>query len=65
MTGAEDSIFRALDLIEYAEMAAHYKYLNLTAGELGDGLNPKHLCRISESWKVRQKLLWFARSQVC
>ena len=27
------SAFSALDLIEYAETAAHYEYLNLSVGE--------------------------------
>ncbi len=56
MARAEDSIFHALDLVEYAETAAHYEYLNLIAGEPGDGLRPEHLRLISESWKIQQKL---------
>ena len=56
MARAEDSIFHALDLIDYAETAAHYEYLNLTAGEPGDGLSPEHLRAISESWNLHQKL---------
>ncbi|HSD83813.1 MAG TPA: class II aldolase/adducin family protein, partial [Anaerolineae bacterium] len=56
MARAEDSIFHALDLIEYAETAAHYEYLNLIAGEVGDGLSPEHLRLISASWNIQQKL---------
>ncbi len=56
MARAEGSILHALDLIEYAETAAHYEYLNLTAGERSEGLSPEHLRDISESWNVRQKL---------
>ncbi|RPJ24041.1 MAG: rhamnulose-1-phosphate aldolase [Chloroflexi bacterium] len=56
MARADDSILHALDLIEYAETAAHYEYLNLTAGEPSDGLSPEHLRSISESWNVQQKL---------
>ncbi len=56
MARAEDSIFHALDLIEYAETAAHYEYLNLTAQEPGDGLSPENLRLISESWNIQQKL---------
>ncbi len=56
MARAENSIFHALDLVEYAETAAHYEYLNLIAGEPGEGLRPEHLRLISESWKIQQKL---------
>jgi rhamnulose-1-phosphate aldolase len=56
MARAEDSIFHALDLIEYAETAAHYEYLNLRTGERGDGLSPEQIRSISESWNIRQKL---------
>jgi rhamnulose-1-phosphate aldolase len=51
-----DSIFHALDLIEYAETAAHYEYLNLSAGEPSDGLSPEHLRAISESWNIKQSI---------
>jgi rhamnulose-1-phosphate aldolase len=54
MARADDSIFHALDLIEYAETAAHYEYLNLIGGALSEGLSPEHLRAISESWKIRQ-----------
>ncbi len=56
MARADDSIFHALDLIEYAETAAHYEYLNLTSGDLSEGLNPEHIRMISESWNIRQKI---------
>jgi rhamnulose-1-phosphate aldolase len=56
MARAEDSIFHALDLIEYAETASHYEYLNLTAGSPSQGLSPEDLRTISESWNVHQKL---------
>lgn len=56
MARAQDSIFHALDLTEYAETAARYEYLNLMAGEPGDGLSPEHLRLISESWNIRQEL---------
>lgn len=52
---SDDSIFHALDLIEYAEAAAHYEYLNLAAGGLDAGLTPEHLRSISTAWKIRQK----------
>jgi rhamnulose-1-phosphate aldolase len=53
---SDDSIFHALDLIEYAETAAHYEYLNLTAGEPSEGLGPEHLRAISQSWNVQQNI---------
>lgn len=56
MARADDSVFHAMDLIEYAETAARYEYLNLTAGQLGDGLSSEHLRLISESWNIHQKL---------
>jgi rhamnulose-1-phosphate aldolase len=56
MTRSDDSIVHALDLIEYAEAAAHYEYLNLTAGEPSDGLSPEHLRAISKSWNVQQNI---------
>jgi len=56
MARAEDSSFHALDLVEYAETAAHYEYLNLISGGRSEGLSPEHLRAISASWNVRQKL---------
>ena len=56
MARADDSIFHALDLIEYLETAAHYEYLNLTAGSPGEGLSPEHLREISKSWNIQQTI---------
>lgn len=56
MARADDSIFHALDLIEYAETAAHYECLNLIAGDPSTGLNPEHLRAISELWNIQQKI---------
>ncbi len=56
MARAENSIFHALDLIEYAETAAHYEFLNLLTGERGEGLGPDELRAISASWKIPQRL---------
>ena len=56
MSRADDSITHALDLIEYAETAAHYEYLNLTAGDRSGGLSPEHIRAISASWNVRQTI---------
>ena len=53
----DDSIFHALDMIEYAETAAHYEYLNLIGGDLSEGLSPEHLRAITNSWNIRQRIL--------
>jgi rhamnulose-1-phosphate aldolase len=53
---ADDSIFHALDLIEYAETAAHYECLNLLGGDLSGGLDPEHLRAISGLWNVQQTI---------
>jgi len=54
MGRSDNSISHALDLIEYAETAAHYECLNLIGGDLGEGLRPEHLRAISSSWNVKQ-----------
>ena len=56
MARADESIFHALDLIEYAETAAHYEYLNLSAGERSQGLSPDHLREVSKAWNIRQNI---------
>lgn len=56
MARADESILRALDLIEYAETAAHYEFLNLIGGGLSEGLNPRHLRDVSNSWNIQQNI---------
>jgi rhamnulose-1-phosphate aldolase len=56
MARSDDSILHALDLIEYAETAAHYEFLNLIGGELSEGLKPEHLRAVSGSWNIRQNI---------
>jgi rhamnulose-1-phosphate aldolase len=56
MARADDSILNAFDLIEYAETAAHYEYLNRSAGGLSRGLSPEQLRAISQNWNIDQKL---------
>jgi rhamnulose-1-phosphate aldolase len=56
MARADDSILHALDLIEYAETAAHYEYLNLTVGGRSEGLRPEHLREVAASWNIRQNI---------
>ena len=52
----DDSILHALDLIEYAETAAHYEYLNLLADEKSEGLTPQQIRSICQFWNVRQSV---------
>jgi len=56
MARSDDSILHALDLIEYAETAAHYEYLSLTTGNTAAGLSPEYLRAIAESWNIRQNI---------
>ena len=52
----DDSILHALDLIEYAETAAHYEYLNLLADEKSEGLTPQQIRSICQFWNVKQSV---------
>jgi rhamnulose-1-phosphate aldolase len=56
MARADDSVLHALDLIEYAETAAHYEYLNLISRDSAQGLSPEQIRAISDSWNIRQKI---------
>jgi rhamnulose-1-phosphate aldolase len=56
MARVEDSVIHALDLIEYAETAAHYEHLNLTGGRKSDGLSPEQIREICASWNVKQAI---------
>jgi rhamnulose-1-phosphate aldolase len=56
MARADDSIFHALDLVEYVETAAHYEVLNLSTGEVGAGLSPENIRDVAESWNIKQKI---------
>ena len=53
---ADESIFQALDLVEYLETAAQYEALNLYTGEASSGIETEHLREIAEIWQVRQKV---------
>jgi len=56
MARSDDLIFHAMDLIGYAETAAHYEYLNLISGDSSEGLRPEHIRAIAGSWNVRQNI---------
>lgn len=53
---SDDSVLRALDLIEYAEAVARYETLNLSSGERADGLSPGEIRQICEAWGVTQNI---------
>jgi rhamnulose-1-phosphate aldolase len=56
MARSDVSIMRATDLIEYAETAAWYEYLNLTIDEAGEGLSAEEIRSICEAFNIRQKI---------
>lgn len=53
---ADGSVMHACDLIEYAEAAARYEYLNLAAGEPSEGLSAEQIRAICESVGVKQAI---------
>jgi rhamnulose-1-phosphate aldolase len=55
MARADNSILHALDLIEYAEAAAHYEILNLLT-DAGGGLSPEEIREICKYWNIRQNI---------
>jgi rhamnulose-1-phosphate aldolase len=56
MVRSDDSIFHGLDLIEYAEAAAHYECLNLLGGDLTAGITSENLRAIANSVKIDQTI---------
>jgi len=55
MARADNSILHALDLIEYAETAAHYETLSLLTDGSG-GLSAEEIREICEYWKIKQSI---------
>src|SRR6266545_6529667 len=53
MARADESIFHALDLVEYVETAAQYEVLNLSTGEASAGLSPENIRAVADSWNIR------------
>ena len=47
---------RAADRVEYAETAAKYEYLNLCAGEIGEGLSADEIRAICKTFDIKQKI---------
>jgi rhamnulose-1-phosphate aldolase len=56
MARSDVSIKRAADRVEYAETAARYEYLNLSAGERGQGLGAEEIRSICATFGVQQDL---------
>ncbi len=56
MARSDVSVKRAADRVEYAETAAKYEYLNLSDGELGEGLSVQEICAICETFGIKQNI---------
>lgn len=56
MARSDVSVKRAADRVEYAETAAKYEYLNLCAGEIGQGLSPEEIRAICKTFSVPQTI---------
>lgn len=56
MARSDDSVKHAADLIEYAETAAKYEYLNLSIGEIGEGLSAAEVRDICQTFKIKQSI---------
>jgi len=53
---SDGSLKRATDLIEYTDTAAKYEYLNIQAGESGEGLSPDEVRSICRSLNIGQDI---------
>jgi rhamnulose-1-phosphate aldolase len=56
MARSDVSVKRAADRVEYAETAAKYEYLNLCAGEIGEGLSADEIRAICKTFNVQQNI---------
>ncbi|MCU0484823.1 MAG: class II aldolase/adducin family protein [Anaerolineales bacterium] len=56
MARSDTSIKRAADLVEYAEAAAKYEYMNLRVGEMGEGLSEAEIRAICAAYNVNQAI---------
>lgn len=50
------SMEHAVDLIEYAETAARYELMNLSSGEIADGLSAEQIRTICSAFNIQQKI---------
>ena len=53
---SDESVKHAADLVEYAEAAARYEYLNLAAGEPAQGLSPDEIRSICRAANMQQSI---------
>ena len=56
MARSDVSVKRAADRVEYAETAAKYEYLNLSDGEIGEGLSADEIRQICKTFNVQQTI---------
>jgi rhamnulose-1-phosphate aldolase len=56
MARSDVSVKRAADRVEYAETAAKYETLNLSAGEIGEGLSKDEIREICRKFNVQQNI---------
>lgn len=56
MARSDVSVKRAADRVEYAETAAKYEYLNLSDGELGEGLSVEEIRAICRTFDIKQNI---------
>ena len=56
MARSDVSVKRAADRVEYAETAAKYEYLNLSTGEVGEGLSVDEILQICKKFNVEQNI---------
>jgi rhamnulose-1-phosphate aldolase len=56
MARSDQSVKRAADRIEYAETGARYEYMNLTNGELAEGLSVEEIRSICSTFEVNQSI---------
>jgi rhamnulose-1-phosphate aldolase len=54
MARSDISVKRAADRVEYAETAAKYEFLNLSTGEIGEGLSVEEIRAICATFNVEQ-----------
>jgi len=56
MVRSDTSLAYAVDLIEYAETAARYEYLNLTLGETSTGLSADEIRAMCKTFGIQQQI---------
>jgi rhamnulose-1-phosphate aldolase len=57
VTRSDKSAIQAGDLVEYAETAAHFEYLNLQLGEPTQGLTDDEIHRICQTYGIHQSFI--------